>query len=94
LGRARRNRLDVSAYDALMPQAETGKTALRPSFAVRPVVTRYVRDDNGVLRIWFSRAGLFDRLVGVELTLTAQPKLGGIVQSGNRMLQPRLAAAV
>jgi hypothetical protein len=85
------SRLVLARTDALMPQAETGKIALRPSSPLGPVVTRCVRDDNGVPRIWFSRA---DRRVGAELTLTAQPKLGGIVQTGNRMPQPRLAAAV
>jgi len=31
--------------------------------------------------------------VGAELTLLARPKPGGIVWTGDRMLQPRLAAA-
>jgi hypothetical protein len=38
-------------------------------------------------------AGLFDQLAGAQLTLPAQPKPGGIVWTGNKMLQPRLAAA-
>ena len=84
----------LARTDALMPQAETGKIALRPSSPLWPVVTRRVQDDNALPRIRFARPDLFDRLVGVELTLTAQPKLGGIVQIRNRMLQPRLAAAV
>ena len=79
----------LARTDALMPQAETGKIALRPSSPLWPVVTRCVQDDNDVPRNWFSRSGAF---VSMELALSAQPKLGGIVQNGNRMLQPRLAA--
>lgn len=34
-------------------------------------------------------AGLFDHLVGAQLTISAQPNLGGIVYPGkHRMLQP------
>jgi hypothetical protein len=40
------------------------------------------------------RSGLFDHLVGAQPTIPAQPKPGGIVQTGKpRMLQPGLATA-
>lgn len=38
-------------------------------------------------------AGLFGHLVGVQLTIPTRLWLGGIVETGNRMLQSRLAAA-
>ena len=38
-------------------------------------------------------AGLFDHLVGAQLTILAQLYRSGLVETGNKMLQPRLAAA-